>query len=389
MITVLHPHEVPKRRPWRRLRRSLVVTMATLTLGTGTAFAAGGGHGHGRQPFLGPLHTVSPVASTVPANGDNNPYGTVVVPQTIGDLHKGNVLVSNFNNSLIQQGTGTTIVQVSPNGQVSQFAQIDPADLPGPCPGGVGLTTALSVLPHGWVVVGSLPTGDGDPAHAQAGCLLVLDSHGTVRTTFSGDGINGPWDMTSVSKGDRAELFVTNVLNGTVAGGGNVVNEGTVLRIDLRLRGDDPPMRKSTTVIGSGFAQKTDPAALVIGPTGVGLGRDGTLYVADTLNSRIAAIPRALTRHSTAGIGKDVSVGGLLNGPLGMAIAPNGNILTVNGGDGNIVETTPRGVQVASRQLDSSGSPPGAGALFGLAVGPDRRSVYFVDNATNFLNVLH
>lgn len=361
--------------------------MATVALGFGTAFAAPGALAH--QSFLGPLHTVSPVASTVPSNGDVNPYGTVVVPQTTGDLHKGNVLVSNFNNSLNQQGTGTTIVQVSPKGKVSQFAQIDPAHLPGPCPGGVGLTTALSVLPHGWVVVGSLPTGDGDPAHAQAGCLLVLDNHGTVRETFAGDGINGPWDMTAVSKGDHAELFVTNVLNGTVAGGGNVVNQGTVLRIDLRLRGNKPPTRKSTTEIGSGFAEKTDPAALVIGPTGVGLGHDGTLYVADTINNRIAAIPCALTRHSTAGTGKNVSVGGLLNSPLGMAIAPNGDILTVNGGDGNIVETTPRGVQLTSRQLDSSGSPPGAGALFGLAVGPDHHSVYFVDNATNFLNVLH
>jgi hypothetical protein len=30
--------------------------------------------------------------------------------------------------------------------------------------------------------------------------------------------INGPWDMTAVSFGDITELFVTNVLNGTVAG---------------------------------------------------------------------------------------------------------------------------------------------------------------------------
>ena len=358
-----------------------------MTLALGLGFAAPGASAH--QSFLGPLHTVSPVASTVPPNGDVNPYGTVVVPRTVGALRKGHVLVSNFNNSLNQQGTGTTIVQVSPHGHVSQFAQIDPASLPGPCPGGVGLTTALSVLPHGWVVVGSLPTGDGNPAHAQAGCLLVLDSHGTVRETFAGGGINGPWDMTAVSHGDCADLFVTNVLNGTVAGGGSVVNEGTVLRISLRLHGDEPPTREATTEIGSGFAEKTDPAALVVGPTGVGLGHDGTLYVADTINSRIAAIPHALKRHSSAGTGKDVSVGGLLNGPLGMAIAPNENILTVNGNDGNIVETTPHGVQLTFRQLDSSGMPPGAGALFGLAVGPNRHSVYFVDNVTNFLNVLH
>lgn len=58
------------------------------------------------------------------------------------------------------------------------FAQLKANELPGECPGGVGLTTALAVLPHGWVVVGSLPTTDGTAATAQAGCLIVLDSNG-------------------------------------------------------------------------------------------------------------------------------------------------------------------------------------------------------------------
>ena len=370
-------------------RRSLTSALAALVVGLGGTSAAAmpGATHHGA--FLDPLHKVTTIASTVPANGDLNPYGTVVVPKSIGALHKNNVLVSNFNNAANEQGTGTTIVQVNPNGSVSQFARINPSRLPSPCTGGIGLTTALSILPGGWVVVGSLPTGDGDVANAEAGCLLVLDSHGTVRETFTGHGINGPWDMTAVSHGDRADLFVTNVLNGTVAGGGNVVNRGTVLRIALKLHGDQPPTREKTTKIGSGFAERTDPDALVVGPTGVGLGRDGTLYVADTVNSRIAAIPDALKRKTSAGTGRTVSAGGALNGPLGLAIAPNGNILTVNGGDGNIVETTPAGRQVALRQLDSTGTPPGAGALFGLAVAPDRRSVYFVDDATNTLNLLH
>ena len=127
--------------------------------------------------FLIPA-TISVVASTVPANGDVNPYGMARVPQSKGALVEGNILVSNFNNSANLQGTGTTIVQISPRGAVSLFAQIDANTLPGPCPGGVGLTTALSVLRSGWVIVGSLPTTDGTSATAQAGCLLVLDSNG-------------------------------------------------------------------------------------------------------------------------------------------------------------------------------------------------------------------
>jgi len=118
-------------------------------------------------------HSISTVASTIPSNGDLNPYGVAVVPTTIGSLVQGNILVSNFNNSANLQGTGTTIVQISPSGNVSLFAQIDANNLPGSCPGGVGLTTALVALKTGWVIVGSLPTTDGTSATAEAGCLLV------------------------------------------------------------------------------------------------------------------------------------------------------------------------------------------------------------------------
>ena len=340
--------------------------------------------------------TVGP--STVPANGDVNPYGVAVVPYSVGKLDAGSTLVSNFNNASNAQGTGSTIVEVSPNGTRHLFAHINSASLPGPCPGGIGLTTALSILPGGWVVVGSLPTTDGSAATAGAGCLLVLDNRGTVRETWSGHGINGPWDMTAVSFGNFAELFVTNVLNGTVAadGGdpshvpGNVVDGGTVLRLGVFLSPFQPPTIVTRTVVADGFGERTDPAALVVGPTGDALGFDGTMYVADTVGNRITAVPNALWRWSaTHAGGANVSSDGALNAPLGMTIAPNGDVLTVNGGDGNIVETTPGGVQLPAVQLDGSGDPPGAGALFGLAIAPFGHGVVFVDDATNNLNLLH
>jgi hypothetical protein len=341
--------------------------------------------------YLGQFKTISTVASTVPSNGDVNPYGVAVVPTSIGKLTRNNILVSNFNNSANLQGTGTTIVQITPGGKQSLFAQIDPKKLHGACPGGVGLTTALTVLQRGWVIVGSLPTANGTAATAKAGCLIVLNSWGKVVETFAGQQINGPWDMTAFDQGNYAALFVTNVLNGTVAANGKVVNRGTVLRIEVRVpkQGEGLPETVSTTVVGSGFSERTDPAALVIGPTGVGLGKNDTLYVADTLNNRIAAIPQALTRGNTAFAGKGVTANGALNGPLGLAIAPNGNILTVNSNDGNIVETTPGGKQIATKQLDKTGSPAGAGTLFGLAVVPRGHGVYFVDDGTNTLNLFH
>ena len=339
--------------------------------------------------FIGKFKMRTTIGSTVPGNGDVNPYGTVLVTKNQGALVKGNVLISNFNNAKNFQGTGTTIVQVSPSGKLSQFAKINAAKLPGKCPGGVGLTTALTILRGGWVVVGSLPTKDGSAATSSAGCLIVLDNHGRVRETFAGNGINGPWDMTSASNGPLAELFVSNVLNGTKKAGGNVVHRGTVLRLDLMFCGSKPPRLISTTKIGSGFPQRTDPAALVIGPTGVGLAPNGTLYVANSLVSGINAIPNATMRSTSAGTGTRITRGGALNTPLGLILAPNGNVLTVNGGNGLIVETTPSGNQVAKKVLDASGSPPGAGALFGLAVAPSNKGVYYVDDAVNTLRLLH
>ncbi len=183
--------------------------------------------------FIGRLHHINTVASTVPANGDINPYGIATVPTTIGNLKRGNILISNFNAVSNLQGTGTTIVQITPKGAVSVFAQLSAGALNGACPGGVGLTTALVALQRGWVIVGSLPTTDGTSATAQAGCLIVLNSWGHPVETFSGGAINGPWDMTALDRGENASLFVSNVLNGTVAANGNVVNRGTVIRINL------------------------------------------------------------------------------------------------------------------------------------------------------------
>jgi hypothetical protein len=67
-----------------------------------------------------------------------------------------------------------------------------------------------------------------------------------------------------------------------------------------------------------------------------------------------------------------------------MTLAPNGDILTANGGDGNIVETTPSGVP-SDIQADG---PGGAGVLFGLTVPPRFDGIFFVDDGDNTLRLL-
>jgi hypothetical protein len=376
------------------MRRSAAAIAAIVTATAGLLAASGvlAGAASASDTFIGNLKTVTPIASTIPANGDVNPYGVAVVPRSTGRLHRGNVLVSNFNDKANVQGTGTTIVQVTPGGKQTLFAQIGPLGN-NACPGGVGLTTALVALRSGWVIVGSLPTQGGKLSGF--GCLIVLDSHGNVRETFTGHGLKGPWDMTALDLGGVSELFVTNVLGG-ILGHANP-DGGTVVRLLITSSPFGLPHVIKSTQIGSGFPARTDPAALVVGPTGVGLGFNGTLYIADTDSSRIAAIPNAVFRLRDDGSGRTVTRNGALMNPLGLAIAPNGDILTVNAGNGNMVETTPGGTQAAVVTVDSQGSPAGAGNLFGLAVKPGADAVYFVDDfggpsangQTNNLNLLH
>jgi len=341
--------------------------------------------------FIGAFSKIGSIASMVPtsgpAKGDQNPYGVALVSRSVGALVRGDVLVSNFNNGQNQQGTGASIMEVSPGGKVRVFAVVRRPT----ATRAVGLTTALVMLRGGYVIVGSLPAPGGSSSAARAGALTVLNSRGHVVRTISGADISGPWDMTALDGGNQAVLFVTNVLNGTVAAKGKDVRRGTVVRITLSLPSGHTPVVTSNRVIATGFTEHTDPNALIVGPTGVGFGSHGTLYVADSSTNRIAAVPHALTRGSILrGGGQTVAKGGALNHPLGLAIVPNGDIVTVNGADGNAVETTPSGHTAATKTLVANG----AGDLFGLALAPSGAGIYFVDDAgsgpaANSLQLLH
>ena len=336
--------------------------------------------------FLGQLHAGSQIASTVPAKGDVNPYGLAVVPATAGRLTAGDILVSNFNDKANVQGTGTTIVQVSRAGKTSLFADV--ASLPAgmACPGGVGLTTALGILPGGWVVVGSLPTTKSGalPALDPAGCLIVLNDQGTVVQTITNKNIVGPWDLAVTSTATSAQVFVSNALGGntSTSSGTPVTGNCTVVRLDFDLSAASPPTLTGTTVVGSGYPWRANKAALVLAPTGLAVGHNGTLYVADTETNTISAIPQATTRTTaqaaTAGL---LSAGGALDAPLGMTLAPNGDLIVVNGNNGNAVEVTPAGRQLTTKTLVKNG----AGDLFGIVTTP--AGILAVNDGTNALEL--
>jgi hypothetical protein len=312
-----------------------------------------------------------------------NPYGVAFVPKGFakgGPLQSGDIVVSNFNNSSNQQGTGTTIVQISPEGTQSVFFQ-------GPStPGQLGLTTALGVLKRGFILVGSVPTLDGTSGTVQApGSLLILDRFGNVVNTLSDSTLlDGPWDLTINDQGAKAQVFVSNVLSGTVT------------RIDLKIPKHGNPIVVSETQIASGYLTRTDPAALLVGPTGLAYdAKRDILYVASTGDNQIFAISDAKDRTSDAGMGKLIYQDAThLHGPLGLVLAPNGDLISSQGDAVNsdptqpseLVEFTPEGQFVAQKPVDSSGQQGGA---FGIALQSSGNQINFaaVDDIFNTLEV--
>jgi hypothetical protein len=364
----------------------LICTAALATLANAPATAQSVLDGLRRHPTL---------TSTITDNGDLNPYAVVVAPASSGKIQKGDVLVDNFNNSSNLQGTGGTIIDYNPSTRsTTLFAKL-PQNL-AQCPGGIGLTTAMTMLSSGWVIVGSTPSTDGTTATKGNGCFLVFDSNGQLATIWSGSHINGPWgNMAVIDNGSKATLFVS--MSGydlpapsqldPATGVPVVINKATVLRIQVAIPASGPPKVTSQTVIASGLAQRADKDVFLVGPTGLAL-IGGTLYVSDAIENRIVAIPDAATRSGSAGAGRTVTKDGLLQRPLALAATANGHILACNGKNGEVVEFDPAsGKQLAAQWIDSNQaqSPPGNGDLFGLAMAPDGSGFYYVEDDTNML----
>ncbi|TDG05312.1 hypothetical protein E1N52_25190 [Paraburkholderia guartelaensis] len=329
--------------------------------------------------------------NTVPDNGDQNPYAIFVAPVSSGTVKEGDVLVDNFNNAANLQGTGSTIIDYHPDTkQMSLFATI-PRDLK-ECPGGVGLSTAMTMLKSGWVIVGSTPSNDGTTGTKGAGCMIVLDSSGKIAKVISSPNINDPWgNMAVVDNGDHATLFVSNAGFGVGGADGDppVFKQATVLRLDLDIPSGQAPVLKSETVVASGFGAQADKGVFLVGPTGLALSADNKLlYVSDAIGNRINVIEDPLTRDTSAGVGRQLTADGLLHRPLAMITTPQGHLLVTNALNGQVVEIDPAAAkQLYARWIDTdkAQTPPGNGDLFGIALTPAGDGFYYVQDDVNTL----
>ena len=106
----------------------------------------------------------------------------------------------------------------------------------------------------------------------------------------------------------------------------------------------------------------SDPAAFEIAPTGLAYdGKHDTLYVASTGDNEIFAVKNASKAKTDHGTGSVVYADQThLHGPLGLAFAPNGDLITANGDAVNadpnqsseLVEFTRKGKFVAQLQVN-------------------------------------
>ena len=208
---------------------------------------------------------------TMPSNGDGNPYGVVLVAGTPGGkLAFADNLISNFNNSGNVMGTGTTIVDIRGGAQrVPPFYTAPPLFK--------GLSLAFAQLGD-LFLIGNVPvTG----MVAGPGALTVLNSSGTVLNRLADPKkafIDGPWGLAINSESSTAaQLFVSNLLN------------GTVWRLDVLVGGMTGVMLSSETRVGAGYLTAVSFPASGNGPAGLA-------YDVPTISSTL--LPRSITRFS-------------------------------------------------------------------------------------------
>jgi hypothetical protein len=347
------------------------------------------------EDLLSRLPKTPTASSTVPPNGDVNPYGVAFVPAGFpagGILTPGDIVVANFNNKDNLQGTGTTIVKINQNAAPSVFFHDS---------GAPGFSTALAVLSKGFVLVGQVPStnksgictegSQGQEENVGRGSLLLINKFGQLAQSLTSQSLlDGPWDLTVEDFGTTVFLFVSDALSGSVT------------RLDLQITGDgdgnsdDHVVVERETRLASGYVHRCDPAAFVVGPTGLALDADhDVLYVASTGDNAIFAVPNA---HG-AGAGNGLSPGTIvvkddvhMHGPLGLVRTNSGHLIAAQGDAVNfdakhpseITEFTAQGHFVREFSVDSS---PGSAFGLALVVSGSAFSFAAVDDGMNTLDV--
>ena len=354
-------------------RATLSSTLVGLALAASAAVALGGPDRDeaARITTIAGLENIQQIGSTQninDANGkpimvDPDPYKIAIVPENLGKLARGTILVSNIGNDL-----GTTIVKFNPFPSIGVQFNAATAGLQGP---------ADMAFIRDRLLVANSKGGNS---------VQVLNPNGSLFMSITDPMFNNPWGLTAGFP-RFGTFFVANK------------SDAKVLRVDFQPHpAAAAPVVKVTQIaqltVMDGGVTKIDMRWLPFLRVGDQLLAD-VLVVQDPAQSRIAAIANASTLPTSTGTGVTIFKGAPLNVPGGIAINPfNHDILVVNLNDNNLVEINPaKAAVVAVKTLDPLvvDAMGNNSALFGVTATADRRGnllVFFTDDNTNTLNAL-
>jgi len=396
-----------KRRPGR--------VALCMMLGSAVLAACNGDDSNGYAADPPPPNTILALASnvelasTVAPNGDSNPYFITTPPSSFTGinagaktvLQPGDLLISDFS-SASGANNGTSIMRYTPaTGQISLFYREHIGSGPvGGAISGMG-TLWIANFQQGYSnSADGATTGDGnivvtnangDDFPEDAG---IIDDRSGVTFDPEANAFAGPWGQVFAVKAGTTTpyFFTTNTDQGA----------GTIQRQEFK-----PGQFSTETVVTIGEAQTGTNAFDPTGPQGMAYDSvNDILYVSDAASNQILAFANATTTQSISH-GTVVYEGLPLNAPIGLTLNPlNGDLITVNQLDNNMVEIDPNlsgsagsqfpgvGTLVGVRTLDSTPVDAIAGtgsALFGVLATKDAQgnlTVYYTDSNTNSLNVL-
>ncbi len=326
------------------------------------------------------------VASTVAANGDNNPYGIAVVPPnfvpTAGSLWQpGDVIVSDFNNSAGVAGAGSSIVRIR-NGVTTTISQGQVFGTAGLAFNGLGAALWTSDIGSNPALNAnngdvSIIMGNNNPNGLAVGST---NGSGTINNTNTASGLTpnsfqGPWGQAFNDSATAPAFFWSNIENGTIYRVGPGLTPPNFASDPISLLGTLP---SGTTASPASSATDLGPSAMAFDAA------NQTLYVTDSYNNTVYAIAGPDGSSPTV---STLATGGALNSPIGVTINPlDGNLLIANGGVNTIVEVSiANGSTLASRNV--APSEP-AGSLFGITALKNSTgglTIYYLNDTENAL----
>lgn len=320
--------------------------------------------------MLAALTTETTIGSAVdPVTGGQNPYGLDISPVTSGGINQGDLVVCDFNDRANVQGTGNSIIALSP--------------VPGSSPRHIFSGPKLRGCTE------NVQTSGGEiwATAFTAPDILELSGAGSVLATI--EGYPGPFGITVAQDGGA---------RGTSVFYESDARSGDVIRLVVTTAG-----YTQAQVIATGFAVNGGAPGTELGPGGLQYERSADrLWVVDGANNTIVAINNvsSVPAHGITVASNGLTFGGAyakradlvywgmpLNGPISSALMPNGNIVVGNTTNVNgfnlMIEVTLLGHVVDIRNVDKGP----AGAIFGMVATPSGE-IYFNDDNSNSVVLL-